>query len=63
MQRLILIAIATTSAWALADAIPAARCTYIAGYPGAIGKQTYLLATATPGKRVSGCEVSGSLRK
>src|SRR5437868_6511372 len=35
--------------WRLGDVAAAARCTYMTTYPSAIGRHTFLLATATSG--------------
>ena len=48
MQRVLLIAVAAATTWGVTDATSAARCSYIATYPSAVGKHTFLLATATP---------------
>ncbi len=42
--------------WQSADGDAAVRCTYIAGYPPAIGPNTFMLATATPGKVTAAIE-------
>lgn len=62
MQRVMLIAIATATTWAFADASSAARCSYFASYPSAIGKHTFLLATATPAVVTTTTDTSGSFR-
>ena len=45
------IAVAIAVMWSqLPDADAAARCSYMATYPSAIGRNTFMLATATPGR-------------
>ena len=47
MRRFIIAIAVCVSAWHITDVTRAAACTYMASYPSAIGRHTFLMATAT----------------
>lgn len=61
MRRFIIAIAVCVSAWHITHAARAAACTYMASYPSAIGRHTFLMATATDRSTVATTDTTWEL--